>query len=319
MLARQQSLAVLFIGVAFAQTRSASVTEPPAPNLPLDKIGANDLISVFVYDAPEFTRAVRVGADGRIRLPVLRRWIQAEGLFPSELEAGVAEGLRAERLLKDPVVTVTIAEYQSRPVSISGAVKNPVTFQALGNLSLLEAITRAGGLAPEAGPEILVIKQHAGAKGEPVSFTQHIPVKALLGAGDPDLNIRLLGGEEIRVPESGKIYVVGNVKRPGAFPVEDASETTVLKMLALAEGLAPFAGKQAYIYRRDSSTGSKREIPVELQKILRRQAPDALLAPNDILYVPDNSNRRATVAALDRIITFGAATASGVLVYSSIR
>ena len=72
--------------------------------------------------------------------------------------------------------------------------------------------------------------------------------------------MRLYGGEEIRVPEAGKVFVVGNVKKPGAYPVQDVSDTTVLKMLALAEGLMPFAAKQAFIYRREAGTVSKNEI-----------------------------------------------------------
>src|SRR5262249_38050814 len=95
----------------------------------------------------------------------------------------------------------------------------------------------------------------------------------------------------------------------------DTSETTVLKMLAVAEGLTPYASKQAYIIRRDEQGGPKREIPVELQNILRRKAADVPLMANDILYVPDNSGKRASMAALERITGFGAATASGVIIW----
>ena len=82
---------------------------------------------------------------------------------------------------------------------------------------------------------------------------QRVPVRGLIDAADPEANLKLVGGEEIRVPEAGKVFVVGNVKKPGAFSVEDGGETSVLKMLALAEGLAAYAGKQAYIYRREAS------------------------------------------------------------------
>lgn len=59
---------------------------------------------------------------------------------------------------------------------------------------------------------------------------QRIPVKGLIDATDPALNIKLYGGEEIRVPEAGKVYVVGNVKQPGALAVHHETETTVLKV-----------------------------------------------------------------------------------------
>jgi protein involved in polysaccharide export with SLBB domain len=116
-----------------------------------------------------------------------------------------------------------------------------------------------------------------------------------MDAADPELNIRLYGGEEIRVPEAGKIFVVGNVRKPGSYPVHDATDTTVLKMLALSEGLMPFAGNQAFIYRREEGSGVKNEIPIELKKIMDRKTADVPLQPNDILYVPDNRARRASM------------------------
>jgi polysaccharide export outer membrane protein len=236
-------------------------------------------------------------------------------LLPGALESAIAEALKAESLLVDPVVTVNIAEYHSRPISVAGAVRNPITFQAEGPVTLLDALTRAGGLSPDAGPEILVSYMQNGEDGAPAALVQRISVKGLIDRADPDMNLKLSGGEEIRVPEVAKVYVVGNVRRPGAFPVQSSSETTVLQILALAEGLAPFATKRAYIYRQDAATGSKHEIAIELNKILNRKAPDVPLQPEDVFYIPDNTGRRITVNALERIAGFGSSTASGVLVW----
>jgi polysaccharide export outer membrane protein len=303
-------LVLLSLGCAWAQTRPE-----PSANLPALKIGPNDLIAVSVYDSPELTRTVRVGSDGWIRLPMLKQRIKAERLLPLELESAIADALREEALLVDPVVTVTIAEYNSRPINVAGAVKSPLTFQAAGPVTLLEALTRAGGLSPEAGSEILVSRVQPADDGAPTALVQRIPVKALIDAADPDMNLKLTGGEEIRVPQAGKVYIVGTVKRPGAFPVQSSAETTVLQMLALAEGLAPYASSRAFIYRREEASGSKHEIPIELNKILARKAPDVPLQSEDILYIPDNSGRRLTMNAIDRIAGFGASTASGVLVW----
>ena len=283
-------------------------------NLPVQRIGPQDLIAIQVYDSPELTFTVRVGSDGVLRLPMLKEKIRAEGLMPNELETTLADALTREGLLVDPFVTVTIAEYSSRPVSVAGAVKNPLTFQASAPVTLLEALTRAGGLTADAGSEILVSKTQPGPDGDPTSLIQRIPVKALIDAADPDANLKLSGGEEVRVPEAGKVFVVGNVKKPGAFAVQEGSETSVLKMLALAEGLAPYAAKQAYIYRREAS-GSKNEIPIELSKIMDRKAPDATLLPNDILYVPDNHGKRLGMAALEKILLFGSTAGATALIY----
>jgi len=314
-----RAIAVLLFALCLSATpgqgRPAVQAESGGANLPAQKIGPNDLIAVSVYDAPELSRTIRVGADGTIRMPMLRRRVKAQGMLPGALETAIAEALRAESLLVDPVVTVTIAEYHSRPISVAGAVRNPVTFQAAGPVTLLDALTRAGGLSAHAGPEILVSHMQPGPDGEQTALVQRIPVKGLIDAADPELNLKLTGGEEIRVPEVSKIFVAGNVRKPGVFPMQDSAETTVLQVLALAEGLAPFASKRAYVYRRDPSTGSKHEIPVELRDIMKRKAPDVPLLANDILYIPDNSGRRLTATAIERIAGFGAATASGLLIW----
>jgi polysaccharide biosynthesis/export protein len=307
---------LLWAAVLFAQpSRTLPVGDVGGANLPAQRIGANDLIAVQVYDAPELTRSIRVGADGEIRLPMLRQRVKAEGLLPSELEVAIAQALDREQILVAPVVTVTMAEYHSRPINVAGAVRRPTTFQAVGRTTLLDAITRAEGLTPQAGPEILVSRVQRGDEGSPTTLVQRVPVKGLIDEADPELNVILYGGEEIRVPEAGKVFVLGNIKRPGAYPVEDSSGTTVLKLLALSEGLLPFAGKQAYIYRREAGSSAKNEIPIELAKIVERKAPDVPLEANDILYVPDNKGKRITVTTLDRIASFGAATASGILVW----
>ena len=101
------------------------------------------------------------------------------------------------------------------------------------------------------------------------------------------MNLRLTGNEEVRVPVAGKIFVLGNIRKPGAFSVRDPADKTVLKMVALSEGLMPFSEKIAYIVRRPE--GEKpQEIPIELAKIMERKSPDVPLEVGDILYVPDN-------------------------------
>src|ERR1039458_5729820 len=213
-------LLLAVLPMASAQVRPAA--ETANANLPAQRIDANDLVLSLGLDAPELTRTVRVGADGLMRLPMLKRHIKAEGLMPGELETTIASALVAEQLIVDPFVTVTIAEYNSRPISVAGAVQQPLPFQ-------------------ESRPD-----------GSVTALVQRILVKGLIDTADPALNISLIGGEEIRVPEAGRVYVIGNVKKPGAFAVQDGVESTVLKMLALSEGLMPFASKDAYIYRREA-------------------------------------------------------------------
>jgi len=255
---------------------------------------------------------VRVDADGFVRLPMLKRRLKAEGLMPSELESSIAKALQAAELIVDPFVTVTVAEYSSRPISVMGAVRRPLTFQAVGPVTLLDALARAEGLAQDAGPEILLTRPQRNSDGQVKTLVERITVKALIDSADPKVNLPLTGGEEIRVPESGKIFVVGNVKKPGSYPVDDNGEMTLLKALARAEGLMPFAGKQAFIYRREAA-GSRHEIPVPLKQIMDRKSADVALQINDVLYIPDNHGARIGMAALEKILLFGSGATTALI------
>jgi polysaccharide biosynthesis/export protein len=282
-------------------------------NLPTQPVGPDDLLALSVYDSPELTRTVRVDADGNIRLPMLKEPIQVRGMVPSQLESAIARALTKGNVLVDPVVTVTIVEYQSRPVNVVGAVKNPLVFQATRPIPLLDAIARAGGIREDAGSDIVVSKQ-AMQDGKPTRVTQTIPVRKLIDNADPSLNVMLHGGEEVLVPEALKIYVVGNVRKPGAYPVRSDEETTILQLLALSEGLAPYSAKVAYVYRR-APGGTKTELPVELGKIMKRKAPDVPLQANDILYIPDNKGQRLTAQTIDRLAGLGTATATDYIIW----
>ena len=305
---KRVSLCLLMAWPVLAQPVLAQV-EPASANLPAQPIGATDLLAISVYGAPELTRTVRVGDEGLIRLPMLKEKIDARGMLPAALETRIAEALAREEILIDPAVTVTIAEYHSRPISVAGAVRGPLTFQAAGKTTLLEALTRAQGLSEDAGFEILVTRPARNGQG---ALTERIPKMKLIDAADPVWNVTLEGGEEIRVPQAGRIFVVGNVKKPGAFRVEEGGQSTVLKALALAEGLAPYAHKTAYIYR--PADGARSEIAVALGKLMERKAEDVTLAANDILYIPDNHARRLTASAIEKVVAFAAGTASGALI-----
>ena len=311
-------VSVLFPMAVLGQPRASgpadvSLSNLPA-NLPAQPIGPNDLLMLSVYDAPEFSRSVRVGADGSIRLPMLKQRITAEGLLPARLEEKIAQALTDEEILVDPIVTVAIAEYHSRPISVAGAVRAPMTFQAAGPMTLLQAIAKAGGLERTAGKEILVTRVE-NKNGQRLTSTLRVPASALMNAGDSGSNLALHGGEEIRVPEARPLFVVGNVKKPGAFSSPEARDATVFKAIALAEGLLPFSDKRAFIYRPDAA-GSRQEIVIELARILDRKMPDVALQPEDILYVPDNKHKKLGVAALERILLFGSTAGATALIYS---
>jgi polysaccharide export outer membrane protein len=305
-------LAIAVASAALAQPQTNPIhvgaganTPSDGPNLSVARLGKDDLIGISVYDAPELTRTVRVDDDGNIRLPMVRQHIKAAGLLPAELENAIMTALVDEHVLVSPVVTVAVVEYHSRPITVVGAVKNPTTFQATGNVTLLEAITQAGGLTANAGAEIEVSHPASSANGKSVNLTERIPVHSLMDEADPAANMKLEGGETIRVPQAGQVFVVGNVKHPGPFLITNDSESSVLKALAIAGGLDSFSSHTAYIYRIDDSSGRKNEIPIPIKKILSRKSPDVPLYGNDMLYVPSANGQRVSAKALGIVTGVG--------------
>ena len=311
------AFAMLLCAPIYSQVRGTTPPETTA-NLPAQKIGPRDLVTVHVYDSPELSRSIRVGSDGTIKLPMLKDRVKAEGLMPNELEVVIAKALEDEGLLVEPSVTVTVAEYSSRPISVAGSVRTPLTFQANSPVTLLEALTRAGGLTSDAGSEILISKSQPGPDGAQTSLIQRVAVKSLIDAADPDSNLKLSGGEEIRVPEAGKVFVVGNVNKPGAFSVQDGGETSVLKLLALAEGLSRVR-RQAGVHLspggfRVEERNSDRAQQDHGAKVSRRT-----LLSSDVLYIPDNKNGRLGMAVLEKLLMFGSTAGATALIYNRVR
>jgi polysaccharide biosynthesis/export protein len=252
-------------------------------NLGDEPVGAGDLVYITVTGSPEFTRSYRVSNDGNISIPLVPKPISVIGLAPAAIANAVSGALIRDRILVAPIVSAAVLEYKSRQVTVAGAVNTPVIIQATGVLKLLDAIARAHGVAPDAGAEVIVSSLD---KTTGIRHSASIPIKDLLSGVDPNLNIPLHGGEEIRVPEAAKLFVTGNVKLPGLYRINDAEGSSVLKAMALSQGILPDSAKEAYVYRMVAGAQQRQEILIPLQDIMRRKAADVPLQANDILYVP---------------------------------
>ena len=285
---------------------------PVAATLPSQIINPDDSISVTVYGSPELTRVYRVGSDGALRLPLLKSPMNIAGMRPAAVEAAIAAALEASGLFVAPSVTVALADVASRPISVVGAVRTPVTFQMVGRVTLLDALARAGGITPDSGPDIVLVRPDPNSSA---TLLERISVRQLLDGLLPEKNITLKGGEEIRVPEAEKFFVTGNVQKPGPFQIRDNEPVTVLRALALAGGALNFSLRYAYVYRKEDKAGGRNEIQIPLRDILKRKASDFVLQPEDTLYIPLDDKKRNTMAVVDKVTGFGIATATGLIVW----
>jgi len=281
-----------------------------ANNLGNDPVGAGDLLYVTVAGSTELCRSFRVDPTGAIQMPMTKSSIHVAGLTSDKISDLIAAELRDEHILVAPVVSVAVLDYRSRQVTVAGAVKMPGIVQAVGSLRLLDALAKAQGLAPEAGPEVVVTRP---ASDNSPQQDWHIPIKPLMAGLTPESNIVLRGGDEVRVLEAPKVYLVGNLKMPGIYPLNDVDGTTVLKALAMSQGQLTFTTKDAFIYR--NVDGHRSEIEVPLRKILHRTAPDVALQANDVFYVPEATGLHLTAAVLDRVESFGGTVGSGLIIW----
>src|ERR1700730_5718460 len=293
-------------------------------------IGSGDLLGIEVFDVAELSRDVRVNESGFVALPLIPVKVQAGGRTPFQFQDKLAELLQVNGLVTHPQVTVAVKEQHSEPITVIGAVRNPLTIQAVHQMTLLQVLSQAGGISDDAGSKVLVTRKPRPSepdnapgetplaeesKTQPANIppgaenTIIVDLNQLLDSGDPKYNVPLFGGDVVTVPRAGVVYAVGAVQHPGGFVMQsDRQRLTVLKVLSLAGGLTSTArGGNAVILRQPPGSEEREQVPIDVKKILTLKREDVSLRQNDILYVPDSTGKHA----LRRSAEIAIAIASG--------
>jgi polysaccharide export outer membrane protein len=275
-------------------------------------LGPDDQITIRALEVDELDgKVARVDMLGYIDVPMLGR-IKAAGLSVDQLEVELTGQL--ERYVRQPQVTVIVSEYHSQPVSVLGAVNSPGVYNLTGPNTLVQVLSKAGGLRNDAGNTINITRRREmgtiplpsatiARSGE--FSTAEVSLRGLLDAKDPENNIILKPTDVISVPKADLVYVVGAVHRSGGFVLSERENMTVLQAVSMAEGLEKTsAAKDAKIIRRGTSN-DRAEIPVNLAKILSGKSPDVPLLANDILFIPNSAAKSAALRAVEAAIQTG--------------
>jgi polysaccharide biosynthesis/export protein len=279
------------------------------------QLGPNDVIRVAVLKQDLLTQdGVRIGNDGKIRLPMLDEPVQAACLTDAELAASLTEKYR--RFILNPQVYVSVREFNARSVAVIGAVNSPGRFQLQRPVRLLEMMTFVNGPAPTAGRELQILRSQGAfscepgnvapagaaivAEGEPEILS--LDLNAVLN-GSADSNPYLKGGDIIRVVEAElrEAFIVGNVARGYAVNLKDP--VTLSMAIAMAGG--PLSGSRldkVKITRQAPGSVTKRDIFVNLKEIRDGIQDDVLLEANDIVDVPGPSATKKFFKDLIRTI-----------------
>jgi polysaccharide export outer membrane protein len=209
-------------------------------------VGPNDVLAILVIDQAQLTGKFIVRADGTFTFPLVGR-VDAGGHTLSAIEDELRERLAAG-YIKDPQIGVSVDQYRSQQIFVMGEVQHPGALQFTGTMYLVEALARAGSVSERAGATAVVVRPTAGAmkpgvpRVAPVADVNAIKDATVLQvsldflkSGQITENIPLQGGDTIFVPRADSVFVSGQVRSPGEYPIRKGM--TVREVLALAGGV----------------------------------------------------------------------------------
>jgi polysaccharide export outer membrane protein len=240
-------------------------------------IGPQDVLAITVFDQPTLSSKYTVEADGTFTFPLVGR-VKASGLtlrdFESELKRLLADGY-----FKNPQLSVAVDEYRSQRIFVVGEVRQPGTVALAGGMTLIEVLARAGSTLPTASGDVLVVRRQGTGSGPQLpdaatSDVIRISIKELESGGRVQ-NVQLQDGDTIFVPQAAFVYVFGQVRNPGSYPIQ--RDTTVLQALSLAGGVNE-TGAMNRIKIVRIVDGQKKEIKVK---------PGDFVKGGDTIIVPE--------------------------------
>lgn len=269
-------------------------------------IGPGDLLEVSEAHTPEMRASVRVSETGEVTLS-LAGDVQVGGMDETSAAHAIQTALIERGMLNHPQVTVLVTVYAGQDVSVLGEVARPGMYSYTVHHRLLDLISSASGLSQNAGRLVTIAHRND---------SKTIQTVALDPAGTDESiehNPELLPGDTVQVSRAGLVYVVGDVIRPGGFPVDPVQTTTVVQALTLAWGPAQNAALTKAVLIREQE-GSRIITTLNLKRMLRGLDPDIPIRDRDIIFVPDSMAKNLWNRTMESVIQ----SAAGVSIYAGM-
>jgi len=172
---------------------NADTARRQGSNDPNYVIGPQDMLDVSIWKEPDLSRSVPVRPDGKISLPLLND-VQASGLTPIQLAAQLTTSLN--KYLTNPQVTVIVTQINSQRVFILGEVGRAGAYALLPGMTVLQALSNAGGFTAFANSKKIYVLRQENGKDQKYFFNY----KEVIGGRQPGQNIELRAGDTIVVP-----------------------------------------------------------------------------------------------------------------------
>ena len=248
------------------------------------RLGPKDLIEIKVLELPDMNGQLRVGDDGALDLPLVGK-VPVAGLTASEVGDRL-EAVLTAKYVNRANVSVVIREYANKPVSIIGAVQRPGSLNIAGKWDLLQAISAAGGLAPNAGRKIYVLRR--GDNG--VSDRLEIDRDELFLKSSDRWNVTIYPSDVVNIPPRTpvKIFCLGEVRSPGALEFDSDDRITLLSAIAKAGGFTTRAAKGSIRIKRRGPDRKDVELTADYSRIVAGKDPDPELRADDVVIVKES-------------------------------
>jgi len=257
--------------LTFASHWTAAGTSPDPEDRYL--LGADDKIQVTVNNHPELTTTLTVSRNGTVTAPLVGT-LQAAGRTPSELELEITD-LLGRTYLVNPQVDVTVADYRSQWVMVTGAVVATGRVFLHGGTRLKEVLSEAGGFRENSGQSITISRRKEGTDEVSTIVVDRRDFEA--GTANPLLQ----HGDIVEVAKADYCYVQGEVRSPGRVPLE--RNTTLLQVISIVGGLTEWADRRTVTILSGEEGTDQRT--VNLKRIQARKDPDPVLHGGDIIVV----------------------------------
>ena len=240
-------------------------------------IGPQDVLNITVLNQAGLGGKYAVELDGSFSFPLIGR-LKASGMTLPVVETELRKRLAAG-FFNNPEITVAIEQYRSQRIYVIGEVRTPGAYPLAGDMTLFEALARAGSMTMAAGDELVIIRARHTGSPDAVSVAQeeavHVSLEDLQGIASTVRTVELRDGDTIYIPRAPVVYVFGEVKNPGSYPTRRS--TTVLQALSLAGGMTPLgAAKRVNVMR--VVDGTTKEFKVKLSDLIQ---------PGDTIVVPE--------------------------------
>jgi polysaccharide export outer membrane protein len=233
-------------------------------------LGPQDVLTITVWGQPDMSGKFAVDADGNVTFPLIGR-VKVAGLLPRDVEETLQKRL-SDGYFKNPQLSVSAERLTALTINVVGEVRQAGSFPATRGMTLIEVLARAGSTTDMAGGTVLITRPRAqnispdGTVGQDdAPEVIRVNLKSLQG-GTLTTNVLLRGGDTVFVPRAESIYVLGAVKNPGTYAIQE--QTTVLQALALAGGLTERGSFRAVRIVRQADR-AKKQIKVKLHELLQ--------------------------------------------------